>query len=98
MRVEKTHEYSQWIDSLKDAAARVRILVRVERLIHGNPGSYRNLPGGISELKMDFGPGYRVYYCQRGETVLLLLGGGDKATQQRDIVTATELARNYSPR
>lgn len=98
MLVEKTREYSQWIDSLKDTAARARILVRVERLIYGNPGSHRNLPGGISELKMDFGPGYRVYYCRRGETVLLLLGGGDKASQQRDILAATTLARNYSPR
>jgi putative addiction module killer protein len=98
MRVEKTREYSQWIDSLKDAVARARILVRVERLIHGNPGGHRNLPGGISELKMDFGPGYRVYYCRQGETVLLLLGGGDKSTQRRDIIAATVLAANFSTR
>ncbi len=98
MLVEKTHEYSQWIDSLKDRVARARILVRVERLIHGNPGSHRNLAGGVSELKMDFGPGYRVYYCQRGRTVLLLLGGGDKATQEKDILVATELARHYHMR
>jgi putative addiction module killer protein len=98
MLVQKTREYSQWIDSLKDTVARARILVRVERLIHGNPGSHRNLAGGISELKMDFGPGYRVYYCLRGRTVLLLLGGGDKATQEKDILIATELARHHQMR
>ena len=98
MFVQKTHEYSQWIDSLRDAVVRARILVRVERLIHGNPGDHRNLPGGISELRMDFGPGYRVYYCLRGKTVLLLLGGGNKATQEQDIRAAKELARNLEMR
>ncbi|MGV3591826.1 MAG: type II toxin-antitoxin system RelE/ParE family toxin [Gammaproteobacteria bacterium] len=95
MIVRKTHEYSEWINGLRDTVARARVLVRVERLIHGNPGDHRNLPGGISELRMDFGPGYRVYYCQRGPVSLLLLGGGDKATQERDIRIATELARDY---
>jgi len=98
MLVEKTDEYSRWIDALKDPAARARILVRVDRLIHCNPGNYRNLAGGISELKMDFGPGYRVYYCQRGKTSLLLLGGGDKTTQQSDILIATALARQFETR
>jgi putative addiction module killer protein len=98
MLVERTDEYSRWIDALKDTAARARILVRVDRLIHGNPGDHRNLAGGISELKMDFGPGYRVYYCQRGNTTLLLLGGGDKTTQQSDILIATALARMYRTR
>lgn len=98
MLVERTDEYSRWIDALKDTAARARILVRVDRLIHGNPGDHRNLAGGISELKMDFGPGYRVYYCQRGNTTLLLLGGGNKTTQQSDILIATALARMYRTR
>lgn len=65
VRVEKTDEYAQWIDALRDQAARARVLVRVERLIGGNPGEHRNLTDGVSELKIDFGPGYRVYYSQR---------------------------------
>ena len=95
MRVEKTDEYRDWIDALKDRAGRARILVRVERLIHGNPGSHRDLTDGVSELKIDVGPGYRVYYSQRGARLLLLLAGGDKATQPRDIATAIRLAKSF---
>jgi putative addiction module killer protein len=93
MRVEKTAEYREWIDGLKDAAGRARILMRVDRLIHGNPGSHRRLTRGVSELKIDVGPGYRVYYTQVGNRFLLLLAGGDKATQARDIARALRLAR-----
>ena len=78
MRVEKTDEYREWIDKLKDRTARARILVRVDRLIDGNPGQHRDLTDGVSELKIDLGPGYRVYYTQRGDRLLLLLIGGDK--------------------
>jgi len=95
MRVEKTDEYRDWIDGLKDLAGRARILMRVDRLIHGNPGSHRNLTHGVSELKIDFGPGYRVYYTQRGDRFLLLLAGGDKATQAKDIARAIRLAQTY---
>jgi putative addiction module killer protein len=95
MRVQETHVYSDWIDSLKDRAGRARILVRVDRLIHGNPGQHRDLPAGVSELKIDFGPGYRVYYSKRGNRLLLLLAGGDKSTQQQDIAAATALARDF---
>ena len=95
MRVEQTDVYRDWIDALKDWAGRARILVRVDRLIHGNPGQHRDLTGGVSELKIDFGPGYRVYYAQRGTRLLLLLAGGDKASQQRDIANAIQLAKNY---
>ncbi len=95
MQVEKTDAYREWIDALKDRAGRARILVRVERLIQGNPGQYRNLGDGVSELKIDVGPGYRVYYSQRGTRLLLLLAGGDKSTQQQDIALAIKLARNY---
>lgn len=95
MRVEQTDVYRDWIDALKDRAGRARILVRVDRLIHGNPGQHRDLTGGVSELKIDFGPGYRVYYAQRGTRLLLLLAGGDKASQQRDIANAIQLAKNY---
>lgn len=95
MRVEKTDVYRDWIDSLRDSVGRARILVRVERLIHGNPGRHRNLSGGVSEMKVGFGPGYRVYYAQRGTRLLLLIAGGDKSTQQKDIAMAIQLARNF---
>ena len=95
MRVERTAVYLEWINALKDRAGRARILVRVDRLIHGNPGQYRDLTEGVSELKIDFGPGYRVYYTRRATRLLLLLAGGDKSTQQKDIAKAIELARNF---
>jgi putative addiction module killer protein len=95
VRLEKTAEYAEWIDALKDLAGRARVLVRVERLIGGNPGQYRNLTDGVCELKIDFGPGYRVYYSQRGTRLLLLLAGGDKSSQAKDIQLAIKLARNF---
>ena len=95
MLVQKTEVYQAWIDSLRDRAARARILVRVDRLIHGNPGQHRDLTEGVSELKIDVGPGYRVYYAQRSTRLLLLLAGGDKSTQQKDIAKAIELAREF---
>ena len=95
MRVEKTDEYREWLDELRDRTGRARILVRVDRLIDGNPGQHRDLSDGVSELKIDVGPGYRVYYTQRGQRLLLLLIGGDKSTQQKDIKTAIRLARNF---
>lgn len=95
MRVQKTNEYRDWIDGLKDRAGRARILMRVDRLIHGNPGTHRNLTEGVSELKVDTGPGYRVYYAQRGDRLLLLIAGGDKATQVQDIAKALEINRHF---
>jgi putative addiction module killer protein len=95
MRVEQTEVYRDWINALKDRTGRARIQVRVDRLVHGNPGSRRKLTDGVSELKIDVGPGYRVYYTQRGDRLLLLLGGGDKSTQQKDIERAIELARGF---
>ncbi|OGB02596.1 MAG: addiction module protein [Burkholderiales bacterium RIFCSPHIGHO2_12_FULL_69_20] len=94
MRVEKTDEYRNWIDSLKDLTGRARVLMRVDRLIHGNPGVYRHLTEGVSELKVDVGPGYRVYFSWRGDRLLLLLAGGDKGTQAKDIAKALALNRN----
>jgi putative addiction module killer protein len=95
VRVEKTDEYLDWIDGLKDVKGRARILMRVDRLIHGNPGSHRNLKHGVSELKVDYGPGYRIYYAKREERLLLLLAGGDKSTQARDVVRAIRLALEH---
>ena len=97
MRVEKTDDFGKWVDNLKDKVGRARILMRIDRLIHGNPGTHRNLTEGVSELKIDIGPGYRVYYSLRGKLLLLLLLlGGDKSTQDKDIVKALELNRNFT--
>jgi putative addiction module killer protein len=95
MVVEETLVYREWINSLRDRVGRARIQVRVDRLVHGNPGQHRDLTDGISELKIDFGPGYRVYYTKKGNRLLILLAGGDKSTQQKDIQTAILLAKNY---
>jgi len=94
MRVLMTEVYRDWINSLEDRTGRARIQVRVDRLVHGNPGQHRNLTGGVSELKIDFGPGYRVYYTERGGDLIVLLAGGDKSTQQEDIKAAIALASN----
>jgi putative addiction module killer protein len=69
--------------------------VRVDRLVHGNPGNHRDLAAGVSELKIDFAPGYRVYHAPRGDRLPLLLAGGDKSTQQQDIAAATALAKDF---
>ena len=95
MRVEQTEIYRDWINALKDRVGRAKIQVRVDRLAHGNPGAHRNLSEGVSELKIDFGPGYRVYYTQRGDRLLLLLVGGDKSTQSKDIAKAIRLSQTF---
>ena len=95
MEVLATDEYKTWISDLKDKAGRSRVLIRVDRLIHGNPGFHRNLKEGVFELKIDVGPGYRVYYSFRGDQLLLLLAGGNKATQNKDIEKALELNRVF---
>lgn len=95
MRTVKSEEYRRWIDGLKDGTARARILVRVDRLLHGNPGDHRNLTHGISELRINIGPGYRVYYTKRGNQIILLLAGGDKSTQSKDIAKAISLADTF---
>jgi putative addiction module killer protein len=94
MRVRMTEVYRDWINSLRDHTSRARIQVRVDRLVHGNPGQQRRLTDGVCELKLDFGPGYRVYYTEREGEIIILLAGGDKSTQQRDIQTAISLVRN----
>jgi putative addiction module killer protein len=94
MPVKVTEVYRDWINSLRDIAGRARIQVRVDRLVHGNPGKHRALTEGVCELKIDFGPGYRVYYTERGGDLIVLLAGGDKSTQAQDIKTALALAKN----
>lgn len=93
MRVEATEDYLGWINSLTDRVGRARVQVRVDRLVHGNPGTHRVLTGGVRELKIDFGPGYRVYYTERSGALIILLAGGDKSTQSRDIARAISLAK-----
>ncbi|WP_233259702.1 type II toxin-antitoxin system RelE/ParE family toxin [Ramlibacter sp. WS9] len=88
-----TEVYRDWIDSLRDRLGRARIQVRVDRLAHGNPGDHRMLPDGVAELKIDFGPGYRVYYTERAGVLIVLLARGDKSSQDRDIKTALALAK-----
>jgi putative addiction module killer protein len=94
MSVRVTEVYRDWINSLKDLAGRARVQVRVDRLAHGNPGKHRVLTDGVCELKIDFGPGYRVYYTERDGDLIVLLAGGDKSTQAQDIRTAIALAKD----
>jgi probable addiction module antidote protein/putative addiction module killer protein len=94
MHVQMTEVYRDWINAFKDRARRARIQARVDRLACGNPGRHRKLADGVSELKIDFGPGYRVNYTERGGELTVLLAGGDKTTQQQDIKAAIALARN----
>lgn len=93
IRVLRTSLFADWIKSLKDDQARWRIQARIERLISGNPGDVKPVGAGVSELRIDYGPGYRVYFTRRGTTIILLLAGGTKDSQQRDILQAQELAR-----
>jgi len=92
--VRKTETYARWLDGLHDIHARARVLARVERLAAGNPGDVRPVGEGVSELRIDYGPGYRVYFTRCGRTIIILLAGGDKRTQVADIKTALRLARN----
>ncbi len=92
--IRKTDNYARWLDGLRDIHARARVLARVERLAAGNPGDAKPVGEGVSELRIDYGPGYRVYYTMRGRTVIILLAGGDKRTQAGDIKTALRLVRN----
>lgn len=92
--IRKTDTYARWLDSLRDIHARARVLARVERLAAGNPGDVKPVGEGVSELRIAYGPGYRVYFSMRRRTVIILLAGGDKRTQATDIKTALRLARN----
>ena len=94
LEVRRTETYASWLDGLRDVRARARVLVRVERLLAGNPGDVRPVGEGVSEMRIDYGPGYRVYFKRQDRTLVVLLAGGDKRTQNDDIDTARRLARN----
>jgi len=93
MEVLETENFSKWLVKLKDTQARARILVRIDRLLLGNPGDVAPVGDGVSEMRIHYGPGYRVYFVQRGDTLVVLLAGGDKSTQGSDIKTALALAK-----
>ena len=94
VEIRQTDEYARWFGKLRDPQARARILVRIRRLSLGNAGDVAPVGDGVSEMRIDYGPGYRVYFKQQGETLVILLAGGDKRTQKRDIEKAKALARN----
>ncbi len=93
LEIRKTEEFSRWIDGVDDLRARARIQVRIERLAAGNAGDTAPVGEGVSELRVDCGPGYRGYYKRAGRFVVVLLAGGDKSTQKADIRLALRLAR-----
>ncbi|PLX99022.1 MAG: addiction module antitoxin RelB [Desulfuromonas sp.] len=93
IEIRKTEVFVAWLDSLSDIRARARVLVRIERLSTGNPGDVKPVSEGVSELRIDYGPGYRVYFKKRGRELVILLAGGDKSTQTRDIKKALRLAK-----
>jgi len=92
LEVRRTEAFSEWLLKLKDGQARARIVARIDRLIDGLFGDARPVGEGVGELRIDYGPGYRVYFVQRGKTLVILLCGGDKRTQDRDIKTAKAMA------
>jgi len=94
MEIRKTTFFAKWIDSLQDIRARARIQARIERLATGNPGDVKPVGEGVSEMRIDYGPGYRVYYIQHERSVIILLAGGDKSSQAKDIKAAIRLAKN----
>jgi putative addiction module killer protein len=94
MKLEKTDEYQDWFTGLSDKLVKARIEVRIRRLQDGNPGDVESVGEGVSELKLHFGRGWRVYYTERNGQIIILLAGGNKSTQKRDIKLALMLARN----
>lgn len=95
MQVHRTEEFADWLSGLRDKQGRAKILARIDRLEDGNRGKTRSVGAGVAEMKIDFGPGYRVYYIQRGQLLILLLCGGDKSTQTNNIKKAKTLAAQW---
>lgn len=96
VEVRQTERFVRWLEGLRDLRGRAKVLARIERLIGGNPGDVRPVGSGVSELRINCGPGYRVYYLQRGTTLIILLAGGDKSSQVKDIDEALLLAANLA--
>jgi len=94
IEIRKTGNFVQWLDGLRDVRARARVQARIERLAVGNPGDVQPVGEGVSEMRIDYGPGYRVYFKRVGREIVILLAGGDKRTQSADIKTALRLARS----
>ena len=94
VEIRQTDLYARWFEKLRDHRARARILIRIRRLSLGNAGDVAPVGEGVSEMRIDYGPGYRVYFTRQTETIIVLLAGGDKRSQQRDIEKAKELRRN----
>jgi len=93
LEIRETSAYADWFAALRDRVAKARIDIRIRRLSLNNPGDVRPVGDGVSELRIPYGPGYRVYFIKQGETVVILLAGGSKSTQQTDIRQAKDLAR-----
>ena len=93
IEIRKTDLFANWLDNLRDIQAKARILVRIERLASGNEGDVKPAGEGVSEMRINFGPGYSVYFVQRGSELIILLAGGDKSSQPRDIKAAIRLAQ-----
>ncbi|NJL51315.1 MAG: type II toxin-antitoxin system RelE/ParE family toxin [Hydrococcus sp. SU_1_0] len=94
LEIRETKVYARWFSKLRDRQVKAHIDTRIRRLSLGNPGDVKPVGEGVSELRINYGPGYRIYFIQRGSAVIVLLAGGDKRTQQQDIKQALELARN----
>jgi len=95
IEVRETIEFSKWLANLRDPVARAKISVRIQRFAFGNPGDVAAIGHGLSEMQIHYGPGYRIYFVQKGPLMILLLGGGDKSTQKRDITRVQSLAQDY---
>ena len=95
VEIAKSATFDRWLRKLKDRRAAARVLVRIDRLAAGNPGDVRPIGSGISELRIDYGPGYRVYYLKDGDRLILLLCGGDKSSQGKDIKEAHQIAEDW---
>lgn len=94
MEIRRTDLFASWLDALRDIRARARVQARIERMATGHFGDAKAVGEGVSELRIDYGPGYRVYFTKRGSQLIILLVGGDKSSQSRDIQTAQRLARD----
>jgi putative addiction module killer protein len=94
VEVRQTERFVRWLAGLRDLRGRAKVLARIERLIGGNPGDVRPVGAGVSELRINYGPGYRVYYLHKGATLIILLAGEDKSSQAKDIAEALLLADN----